>query len=61
MDPKIEKEFTLKNAAIVGGTILTVFFWKEVLVLGAVIAIGLLLWKNREKIKKFLNDTGKGT
>lgn len=61
MDPKIEKELTLKNGAIVGGTVLTVFFWKEVLVLGAAAVVGLLVWKKRAKIKKFMNDIGKET
>lgn len=52
MNPNIKKEITLKNAAIIGGTVLTVFFWKEILTLGVVAGGGWLIWKNRDFFKK---------
>lgn len=57
MDSK--KEITLKNAAIIGGTVLIFFFWKEILILGIAAGVGWLIWKNRDKIKDHIHFPGK--
>lgn len=61
MNPNIKKEISLKNAAIIGGTVLTFVFWKEILTLGVVSGGGWLIWKNRDKIKKYIHSSGKNS
>ena len=55
MDPRFKKLLTRQNLAIVGGTVLVILFWREIIFLGAVIAVIYLVSRNREKIKNILH------
>ena len=55
MDLRFKNLLTRQNLAIVGGTVLVILFWREIIFLGAIIAVIYLVARNREKIKDILH------
>ena len=55
MDPRFKKLLTRQNLAILGGTVLVILFWREIIFLGVIIAVIYLVARNREKIKDILH------